>query len=1420
MLRPAKVVFPPWLAVLLLFLCLFPGPLSGESGSFQSLHLNRSVPLSPADSASVTVRRSGDILAVRTNDDRFLVYDLAVDQELFRINSGFTAPVFEIFGDFILFTPAGESDMTLLNARTGAQRVLPYRFLRRLTEDGVVLARSGHLLDLPSGTVLFQRETITNHRVFAVGDRLFFPKADSRRNYAGYDVLSTGGDLFFSLDDTPSHTLNFHEDAASTRPFRPLSFPVPLVKWSGASPSLVFLSDQGNFFAEYDLVEEGISVRKLHSPSCLQILDQMDGKYLLSLRGERLAEQGYSGDSFTYLLTTPSGEVTVLVKNSRHFSGWFAPGGEIVLGDRGRPGALRRYSALGAPEGEFVLDACRTRFGFFVSESEMLFPADFFPHTFVKVDIDTGACTGMYPFPPGMTMHFADSFFRDGEIYSFSSSRPSIDTPLNGANLVRFDAAGQGWLDIAMAPLDPHAGSPMSTFERTEVVVRFLHEYGRSFGKQLHVTFGGGTVRSADPEGGRYVWETPPTGGAEIVVVPVEVRLGPVSRVFETTLYRLRNPLRLTVTKRMETDRNGYIKLFADWEATNPAPYDLKDLAWSFSGTNLKLPSVSGLPRSMRAGETRSGSVELDLLYEGMEGEPSVRGYSVEGRGSLSVTAGRGDPVSGEITHSFFVPKAYGFQLLLFDPELNRHVPAEHHLRGLRVFDEDGNDITSLLTYSRRSTFDLLTGVAAGLPGKPVRLRVRVHEEESPVDVQFADNTHPKETHPWNVPWPVARITLGPNKPPVADFRILPQDPKWSPETVLDASPSYDPDGIITRYSWTLVAGTPPDPRNDSVIAHRFPTGGIRSVTLSLTDNKGATSSVTKRVYASKPLTVRGEEFAAQSVFVKAPAASYEVTVRTGDRRKSGTDAGVFFALFGPADAHGTPTGSGEIHLFPGSYIQSTSTDPFEKGRTDVFTIQEIYELASLDDVVRMTLRHDNGGKDAGWFVDGVQVKNLKNGKSWTFPANRWLATDEGDGKTYAEFTPLSGAYERGILFGGAARSIGMTEASDRIFILPAGASSFYFTQLEGSRELRVYRNDVLVGTHTQAGQGLRDPLYLPESGRGVSYDASLITAPARFRVQTLASGSVRDEGFVWVLPQNWAGHEKTARQAVMADALIRELRSSLSGDDPYDVFSCGKSAVNVFAEARPNLGVAGVKILRYGMSSLSIFGGFDDVQFELAKELASNPYFTGKLPSLLSKLMTGVAASVTSELISLFKSIFDAAEWGAEFFSTSIFDAPSDVYAVDLLNYIAASDSYFLQSAELLRASGEKLRTALSAFERNDPGACGAVFGSLSTLVIGNAPESETLADHRVDYETGVENYINHPDTQYPLVVLLAVKLQNIATWRRDGHSFLNHYYMPNAPGLDPKMATRTAMVPFEKAIRDMARIAGGLAQICLMGR
>ena len=61
----------------------------------------------------------------------------------------------------------------------------------------------------------------------------------------------------------------------------------------------------------------------------------------------------------------------------------------------------------------------------------------------------------------------------------------------------------------------------------------------------------------------------------------------------------------------------------------------------------------------------------------------------------------------------------------------------------------------------------------------------------------------------------------------------------------LDASASADPDGTITGWSWALG-----DSATDSgmTVEHTYATAGPRSVTLTVTDNWGATASVTKTV--------------------------------------------------------------------------------------------------------------------------------------------------------------------------------------------------------------------------------------------------------------------------------------------------------------------------------------------------------------------------------------------------------------------------------------------------------------------------------------------------------------------------------------------------------------------------------------------
>ena len=79
-------------------------------------------------------------------------------------------------------------------------------------------------------------------------------------------------------------------------------------------------------------------------------------------------------------------------------------------------------------------------------------------------------------------------------------------------------------------------------------------------------------------------------------------------------------------------------------------------------------------------------------------------------------------------------------------------------------------------------------------------------------------------------------------------------------------------------------------------------------------------------------------------------AATYKISVKTSDVGGAGTDANVFVVLFGE---YGD---SGEIHLKE----SETNRDPFETGRTDVFTVANVLDLGRL---VKLRVWHDNKGR-------------------------------------------------------------------------------------------------------------------------------------------------------------------------------------------------------------------------------------------------------------------------------------------------------------------------------------------------------------------------------------------------------------------------------------------------------------------------
>ena len=82
-----------------------------------------------------------------------------------------------------------------------------------------------------------------------------------------------------------------------------------------------------------------------------------------------------------------------------------------------------------------------------------------------------------------------------------------------------------------------------------------------------------------------------------------------------------------------------------------------------------------------------------------------------------------------------------------------------------------------------------------------------------------------------------------PNQPPVADFSFT-----TSELTAYFTDQSYDPDGSVVAWAWNFGDGATSSAQNPS---HTYASGGTYTVSLTVTDNEGATGSTSKNVTVS-----------------------------------------------------------------------------------------------------------------------------------------------------------------------------------------------------------------------------------------------------------------------------------------------------------------------------------------------------------------------------------------------------------------------------------------------------------------------------------------------------------------------------------------------------------------------------------------
>ena len=79
--------------------------------------------------------------------------------------------------------------------------------------------------------------------------------------------------------------------------------------------------------------------------------------------------------------------------------------------------------------------------------------------------------------------------------------------------------------------------------------------------------------------------------------------------------------------------------------------------------------------------------------------------------------------------------------------------------------------------------------------------------------------------------------------------------------------------------------------------------------------------------------------------------------------------------------------------------------------RCHIIFIIHVLQLDNVGDVIeKIRIGHDNKGIAAGWHLDKVEVRRLKDdgetSTTYTFPCKRWLAKDEDDGSVVRELIP------------------------------------------------------------------------------------------------------------------------------------------------------------------------------------------------------------------------------------------------------------------------------------------------------------------------------------------------------------------------------------------------------------------------------
>ncbi len=247
---------------------------------------------------------------------------------------------------------------------------------------------------------------------------------------------------------------------------------------------------------------------------------------------------------------------------------------------------------------------------------------------------------------------------------------------------------------------------------------------------------------------------------------------------------------------------------YSDYTRGDPDGDGIGDTPYSILGGVVGHPSQDELPLSA----TQPTTV-IDVAIQSITAQPSTAraGTSI----SIIVTAFN----QGTVTETFAVSVTYSLQ--------------------------SSPQPLTIITTRPLTSIPAFSGTTFTIPWPTVGLGAGAYILEANASTVLG------ETYLANNISPPTTVNLTANQPPVAQFTISNTSPYAGETVTLDASASYDPDGTVFSYTWNFGDGTPIATVNTSTTTHSYESAGPSTITLTVADNDGGTSSP-----SAKSLTV------------------------------------------------------------------------------------------------------------------------------------------------------------------------------------------------------------------------------------------------------------------------------------------------------------------------------------------------------------------------------------------------------------------------------------------------------------------------------------------------------------------------------------------------------------------------------------